>query len=114
MVKKLGTLGLILVAICVASMAWAGTHTPAPQPVAIPAGGQVCAPGQGAAPGAPTPDKLTTTIKVHMQYPQPVRPAIPSGYGCGPGSTRPPIPVAVPMWKFIVPWPPFVYYLPVK
>jgi hypothetical protein len=26
----------------------------------------------------------------------------------------PPIPVAVPMWKFIVPWPPFVYYLPVK
>jgi hypothetical protein len=29
---------------------------------------------------------------------------------CGP----PPIPVAVPMWKFIVPWPPFVYYLPVE
>jgi hypothetical protein len=26
----------------------------------------------------------------------------------------PPIPVAVPMWKFIVPWPPFVYYLPVE
>jgi hypothetical protein len=30
--------------------------------------------------------------------------------GCAP---PPPIPVAVPMWKFIVPWPPFVYYLPV-
>jgi hypothetical protein len=33
----------------------------------------------------------------------------PVGIGCAP----PPIPVAVPMWRFIVPWPPFVYYLPV-
>jgi hypothetical protein len=29
-------------------------------------------------------------------------------------STPPPIPVAVPMWKFVVPWPPFVYYVPVQ
>jgi hypothetical protein len=57
------------------------------------------------------PKKLTTSIEVKLQYPQPPAPicAPPACFG-GPA----PIPVAVPMWKFIVPWPPFVYYLPVE
>jgi hypothetical protein len=125
MVKKLGTLGVIMVAVCLASMAWAEVYgtipapqpmgvqasAPAPQPVAVPAGGKVCAPG-GKAPLPAAPEKLTTTINVQMKYPRPVPPPPMMG-GCGAGQ-RPPIPVAVPMWKFIVPWPPFVYYLPVQ
>ena len=59
------------------------------------------------------PQKLTTSIEVKMQYPAPppMMPCGPMMAGCG---APPPIPVAVPMWKFIVPWPPFVYYLPVS
>ncbi len=121
MVKKLGILGFILVVVAAASMAWAGTYTgtiPAPQPSVIPASAPapqpMVMPAGGAAKGAVAPcyPKLTTSIKVKMQYPQPVRNPFPLvGIGC---DARPPIPVAVPMWKFIVPWPPFVYYLPVQ
>ncbi|MEW6350544.1 MAG: hypothetical protein AB1646_15885 [Thermodesulfobacteriota bacterium] len=122
MVKKLGILGFILVVVAAAGMACAQTYTgsipapqpsvmpasaPAPQPMVMPAGGAV----KGKAPACAIP-KLTTSIKVQMQYPQPVRNPFPMVGGCG--EMRPPIPVAVPMWKFIVPWPPFVYYLPVE
>jgi hypothetical protein len=53
------------------------------------------------------PPKLTTTIAVKMKYPVPKPPPLMNTCGA-----PPPIPVAVPMCKFIVPWPPFVYYLP--
>jgi len=125
MVKKLGILGFILVVVAAAGMAWAGTYTgaipapqptvvpataPAPQPMVMPAGG---AAKVKAAPCATYP-KLTTSIKVNMQYPQPIRNPFPLMGGTCAADARPPIPVAVPMWKFIVPWPPFVYYLPVE
>lgn len=97
MVKKLGILGIILVVVTAASLVWAG-------------GAAKCA--------AP---KLVTTVQVKMKYPAP--PVVP-GAQCGPAIRKgpafpapvmtPPIPVAVPMWKFIVPWPPYVYYLPVE
>jgi len=114
MVKKLGILGFILVVVAAAGMAWAGTYTgsiPAPQPTVMPAAAPACV-GPACAPVAkmkPVEKKLTTAIQVKMEYPQPAPPM------CGPISCGPPpIPVAVPMWKFIVPWPPFVYYLPVE
>jgi hypothetical protein len=113
MVKKLGILGFILVVVVAAGTVWAQTYagaTPAPQPTLMPAGGG--APAKVAV-KAPCIPKLTTSIKVKMKYPQPVRNPFPMAYsnGC---EMRPAIPVAVPMWKFIVPWPPFVYYLPVE
>jgi hypothetical protein len=120
MVKKLGILGVILVVVAAAGMVWAESFTggiPAPQPTVMPAAappacvGPNCAPAPCAPPMKPKPKKLTTSIKVNVQYPEPMcQPPI-----CGPqlGCTPPPIPVAVPMWRFIVPWPPFVYYLPV-
>jgi len=105
MVKKLAILGFILVVVAAAGMVWAGTYTgaiPAPQPTIMPA----------AAPCAVAPTKgakrLVTTISVKMKYHKP--PSVVPPVSCGP----PPIPVAVPMWKFIVPWPPYVYYLPVE
>jgi len=122
MVKKLGILGFILVVVSAAGMVWAGINpgdVAAPSPAVMPAAAPPCAIGAAPAPAACmpvapakvkcAPKKLKTTIKVKMKYPKPAtladfqRP-------CGP----PPIPVAVPMWKFIVPWPPFVYYLPVE
>lgn len=131
MVKKLAILGFILVVAAATGVAWAGTYTgaiPAPQPTVMPASapacpvGAMCAPPAKAkplkcapmpAPPQPKPQKLSTSISVKMQYPQPA-PPMPcfAPTGCGP--MEPPIPVAVPMWKFIVPWPPFVYYLPVE
>jgi len=125
MVKKLGILGFILVVVAAAGMAWAGTYTgaiPAPQPTVVPATAPapqpMVMPAGGAQKGkvAPSYPKLTTSIKVNMQYPQPIRnpfPLVGPAGGCA-SEMRPPIPVAVPMWKFIVPWPPFVYYLPVE
>ncbi len=151
MVKKLGILGFILVAVCAAGMVWAGTYSgaiPAPQPTVMPASapacvGPNCNPPTMTLPAAPKPMKpnknmfqqttnppqqscapavatqkmvpepcknLATSIKVKMKYPMPEPPPFFQPAGCGP----PPIPVAVPMWKFIVPWPPFVYYLPVE
>jgi len=123
MVKKLGILGIILIATAAATMVWAGTEMggaiPAPQPTVMPAGapaaacvvGQPCATPVMKMKPKPAP-KLVTTIDVKMQYPQ--QPIMP----CGPAMVAPcgpaPIPVAVPMWKFVVPWPPFVYYLPVE
>jgi len=123
MVKKLGILGFILVVVAAAGTVWA--ETPAPQPMLMPASAPAPMPmtmqaGGGAAPapkvmkGAPCGyPKLTTCIKVKMQYPQATRNPLAMAYsnGC---ELRPAIPVAVPMWKFIVPWPPFVYYLPVE
>jgi hypothetical protein len=117
MVKKLGILGVILVVVAAAGMVWAESFTgaiPAPTPTVMPAAAPVCGP-VGCAPPvkvAPMkPKKLTTAIEVKLQYPQPPAPMCgPVGCPIGP----PPIPVAVPMWKFIVPWPPFVYYLPVE
>jgi|GEM_PF-472736 len=137
MVKKLGILGFILVVVAAASMVWAGTNSgaiPAPQPTVMPAAappaciGGVCPPPMAAPmpakvkPGmmpAPMPPKaLITSIKVKMSYPQMPPPPMPCGpmmmAGCVPPPPPPPIPVAVPMWKFVVPWPPFVYYLPVE
>jgi len=126
MVKKLGILGFILIVVAAAGMVWAGTSTgaiPAPQPAVMPASAPPCVGGM-CAPPPPAPCKvrpvkckphLTTAIEVKMQYPAPPPPppcAPPCGYGCPP--PPPPIPVAVPMWKFVVPWPPFVYYLPVE
>jgi len=126
MVKKLGILGFILVVVAAAGTVWAETYAgaipapqptvmpasaPAPQPMVMPAGG---APAKARAAACLTPPKLTTSIKVQMQYPQPVRNPFPMMYGSCASDARPPIPVAVPMWKFIVPWPPFVYYLPVE
>jgi len=117
MVKKLGILGVILVVVAAAGMVWAETFTgsiPAPQPMVAPAAAPACV-GAGCPPPPPKvkakPQKLTTSIEVKMQYPVPPMPVCGPALGCaGP----PPIPVAVPMWKFIVPWPPFVYYLPVE
>jgi hypothetical protein len=119
MVKKLGILGFILVVVATAGMVWAETYTgaiPAPQPTVMPAAAPACV-GVGCPPPtkmkAPKAKKLTTAIQVKMQYPVPAPPPMYCGpVGCPPGP--PPIPVAVPMWKFIVPWPPFVYYLPVE
>jgi hypothetical protein len=126
MVKKLGILGFILVVVAAAGTVWAETYAgaiPAPQPTVMPASapapGPVFMPAGGGSAKAKTAaacaiaPKLTTSIKVQMQYPQPVRNPFPMYGGCG-ADARPPIPVAVPMWKFIVPWPPFVYYLPVE
>jgi len=125
MVKKLGILGIILIATAAATMAWAGTDMgaiPAPQPTVMPAAapaaacvvGQPCAPAPVAKMKPKPAPKLVTTIDVKMQYPQ--QPVMPCGpvmaASCGAGPA--PIPVAVPMWKFVVPWPPFVYYLPVE
>jgi hypothetical protein len=103
MVKKLGILAIILVVVAATSLVWAG------------------------GPAAPCgPKKLHTTIQVKMKYP---KPPMPAGAACAPmpqkvaaagcygemgQAQQPPIPVAVPMWKFIVPWPPYVYYLPVE
>ena len=117
MVKKLGILGVILVVVAAAGMVWAETYTgaiPAPQPTLMPAAapaacvGGVCLPAK-VKPPVFKPKGLKTTIDVKMSYPEPPPPPMPV-MSCGP----PPIPVAVPMWKFIVPWPPFVYYLPVE
>lgn len=122
MVKKLGILGFILIAMSAATMVWAGTFTgaiPAPEPQMMPAAappaciGGSCAPPPVMKPAPMRPKKLTTTIDVKMQYPQAPMPVCGPMIGCAPGGP-PPIPVAVPMWKFIVPWPPFVYYLPVE
>jgi hypothetical protein len=119
MVKKLGILGVILVVVAAAGMVWAESFTgaiPAPQPMVMPASAPACV-GPACAPApakvAPMkPKKLTTAIEVKLQYPQPAAPVCGPMMGCPTGP--PPIPVAVPMWKFIVPWPPFVYYLPVE
>jgi hypothetical protein len=117
MVKKLAILGFILVVVTAAGMAWAGTYSgaiPAPQPTMMPASapacvGPACAPPPRMAPVKPK--KLVTSIKVDVQYPeQQCSPLLQPPVGC----QAPPIPVAVPMWRFIVPWPPFVYYLPVE
>jgi len=119
MVKKLGILGFILVVVAAAGVVWAGTYTgaiPAPQPVVAPAAAPpACAPGAVCAPPPKVkaaPKKLTTAIQVKMQYPEPT--CAPTLCGFGDPCAPPPIPVAVPMWRFIVPWPPFVYYLPVE
>lgn len=121
MVKKLGILGFILIVVAAASMVWAETFSgpiPAPTPMVMPAAAPPACVGPACPPPAkvkaPPPKKLVTTIDVKMQYPQPPMPAPmpPMMAGCPP--PPPPIPVAVPMWKFIVPWPPFVYYLPVE
>jgi hypothetical protein len=113
MVKKLALLGFILVVVAAAGMVWAGSNFTAPQPQIMPASAPACvgAPAKVKAPGCAK--KLTTSIKVKMSYPRPAPPMPPPGYGCGRGM-QPPIPVAVPMWKFVVPWPPFVYYLPIE
>ncbi len=113
MVKKLAILGFILAAVVAAGMVWAGTQVAAPQPTVMPAAappcvGPACAPPVGKVKMAPK--RLITDIKVNMSYPQPQPYMGPPPDCYGP----PPIPVAVPMWKFIVPWPPFVYYLPVE
>lgn len=123
MVRKSAILGFILV-VAAASMAWAGTFTgaiPAPQPSVVPAAAPACVGGVCPPPmkvmkppvmAAPKfePKKLSTAIDVKVQYPQPVPPMMMPSCDSGP----PPIPVAVPMWKFVVPWPPFVYYVPVE
>jgi hypothetical protein len=122
MVKKIGILGFILIVVAATGMVWAETYTgaiPAPQPMVMPAAAPACV---GAACPPPVkmkapakPQKMTTVIDVKMQYPAPPMMACPPPM-CGPVGCAPPppIPVAVPMWKFIVPWPPFVYYLPVE
>lgn len=119
MVKKLGILGFILVVVASAGMVWAGTFSgaiPAPTPTVMPAAapacvGPSCPPAKIVMPAKVKmkPKKLVTAIQVKMKYPQP-QPVPCLAPRCGP----PPIPVAVPMWKFVVPWPPFVYYLPVE
>jgi hypothetical protein len=118
MVKKIGILGFILIVVAAAGMVWAESYTgaiAAPQPVVMPAAAPACIGGNCAPPPpkvAPMkPKRLTTSIEVRLQYPQPPAPVC-APMGCG--APPPPIPVAVPMWKFIVPWPPFVYYLPVE
>ena len=115
MVKKLGILGVILVVVAAAGLVCAETNMgaiPAPTPTVMPAS----APPACVGPACPPPPKvkmapkrLTTSIKVDVKYPAPTPPPMCGPVGCAP----PPIPVAVPMWRFIVPWPPFVYYLPV-
>jgi hypothetical protein len=121
MVKKLGILGIILIAVAAAGMVWAETTNmgviAAPQPMLMPAAAPPACIGGSCAPPPPKvmpmkPKKLTTSIEVKLQYPQPAAPVCPPPM-CGPAGP-PPMPVAVPMWKFIVPWPPFVYYLPVE
>jgi len=135
MVKKLGILGFILVVVAAAGMVWAESFTPggipAPTPTVMPAVAPPCVGGMcpppmpmmkrprgkfhGPAMMRIMPKRLHTSIEVKMQYPQPTAP--PMMPACGPvgcAAPCPPIPVAVPMWKFIVPWPPFVYYLPVE
>ncbi len=118
MVKRLGILGFILIVVATAGMVWAETYTgsvPAPQPLVAPASAPACV-GAACPPPAPpkvmAPKKLRTYISVKMQYPEPApQPLVACGPTCaGP----PPIPVAVPMWRYIVPWPPYVYYLPVE
>jgi hypothetical protein len=71
---------------------------------------QVYQPQAAPPPPPPKPKKLTTSIQVKMKYPQ-MPPRMAMAPPCGGPA---PIPVAVPMWKFVVPWPPFVYYLPVE
>lgn len=122
MVKKLGILGFILIVVAATGMVWAETYTgaiPAPQPMVMPAAAPACM-GVSCPPpvkmkAAKCAPKMTTVIDVKMQYPappmMPCAPPMCGPVGCAP---PPPIPVAVPMWKFIVPWPPFVYYLPVE
>jgi hypothetical protein len=116
MVRKLAILGLVLGVTAVATMVCAESYTgaiPAPAPTVMPAAAPACVAGACPPPVkvAPPPQKkLTTTIDVQMKYPRPVPPPMIPACGAPP----PPIPVAVPMWKFIVPWPPFVYYLPVE
>lgn len=119
MVKKLGILGFMLIALAAAGVACAEMNTgaiPAPQPMVMPAAAPPACIGGNCAPAMKPmpikPKKLTTAIEVKLQYPQPAAPMCPPPM-CGPAGP-PPIPVAVPMWKFIVPWPPFVYYLPVE
>jgi hypothetical protein len=111
MVKKLAILGFILVALAAAGMVWAGSYVAAPQPTIMPASAPPCV-GPACPPTKvkpkPCAKKLVTDVKVVLSYPKPCPP--PPPIGCFP----PPIPVAVPMWKFVVPWPPFVYYLPVE
>ena len=120
MVKKLVILGFILTVFAAAGLVWAESYTgaiPAPQPMVMPASAPMCGPAGCPPPVMPKvkmkPKKLTTSIQVKMQYPAPPMPPLcgPVMAGCG---APPPIPVAVPMWKFVVPWPPFVYYLPVQ
>jgi len=120
MVRKLAILGFILVALAAASMVWAETYTgaiPAPTPTLMPAAAPACV-GPACPPAVakvkPKEKKLTTTIEVKMKYPAPAPPMLPPPPVMGSCAPPPPIPVAVPMWKFIVPWPPFVYYLPVE
>jgi hypothetical protein len=125
MVKKIGILGFILIVVAATGMVWAETYTgaiPAPQPMVMPAAAPpMCGPA-GCPPPVPVkmkapakPQKMTTVIDVKMQYPAPPMMACPPPmYGPAGCAPPPPIPVAVPMWKFIVPWPPFVYYLPVE
>jgi hypothetical protein len=122
MVKKIGILGFILIVVAATGMVWAETYTgaiPAPQPMVMPAAAPACVGASCPAPvkmkAAPKPQKMTTVIDVKMQYPAPPMMGCPPPM-CGPVGCAPPppIPVAVPMWKFIVPWPPFVYYLPVE
>lgn len=118
MVKKLLILGFILTVLTAAGTVWAGTYSgaiPAPMPTVMPAAAPACVGPACPPPVMPKvkakPQKLTTSIDVKMQFPAPPPPPV-----CGPVACAgpPPIPVAVPMWKFIVPWPPFVYYLPVE
>ena len=126
MVKKLAILGFILVAVASAGVVWAETFAgavAAPEPMIMPASAPACGVGGCPLPPVPRvvnapckvvktpckPKRLTTAIQVKMQYPAPQMPVC-APVSCGP----PPIPVAVPMWKFSVPWPPFVYYLPVE
>lgn len=125
MVRKLSFLGFLLVALTMAGVAWAETSNmgsiAAPQPMVMPAaapamcppGGCPVGPAPKMMPPAPCkPKKLSTSIEVKMEYPQMPAPVCPPPM-CGPAGP-PPMPVAVPMWKFVVPWPPFVYYLPVE
>lgn len=119
MVRKLAILGLVLGVMAMATAAVAESYTgqiAAPVPMVMPAAAPACAAGACPPPakirplGPPPEKKLITSIDVTMKYPRPVPPPMMPMCGAPP----PPIPVAVPMWKFIVPWPPFVYYLPVE
>jgi len=125
MVKRLAILGCVLAVLAMAGMAWAETNMgviPAPEPMVMPAAAPPVCIGGACRPVAPPPPpmmmpmrpkRLSTSIDVKLEYPQLPPPGPPPACGpCGPAA--PPIPVAVPMWKFIVPWPPFVYYLPVE
>jgi hypothetical protein len=117
MVKKLGFLGVILIVVAAAGMVCAETNMgaiPAPTPTVMPAIAPPACVGPTCAPPPPMKvrkahKRLTTSIKVDVKYPAPAPPPMCGPVGCAP----PPIPVAVPMCRFIVPWPPFVYYLPI-